>query len=109
MSIGSSKIGLLGGLSAGGTLTLNAPGTYCVPPGIRTVSITGTGSPGNPGNPGNSGNPGDPGSGGAGGMGGAGAIQGSFWGQPGAQRLYTGAQETNGGYAWKKAIINTTK
>ena len=70
MPIGSSKIGVLGGLAPGGTETFNAPGTFSIPPGVRKVSITGRGGTGNPGVAGNPGNPGNPGSGGGGGGGG---------------------------------------
>lgn len=71
MAIGSSKIGVLGGLVPGGSETFNASGAFIVPPGVRTVNITGRGATGNPGNSGNSGNTGNPGTGGGGGAGGA--------------------------------------
>ena len=58
MPIGTSKVGALGGLVPGGTETFNASGTFCVPPGVKKVSVTGVGGTGNPGNPGNTGNPG---------------------------------------------------
>jgi hypothetical protein len=86
MPIGSSKIGVLGGLAPGGSETFNAPGTFSIPPGIRKVSITGRGGTGNPGNAGNPGNPGNPGSGGAGGSGGYG-IGSPF---PGATNISAG-------------------
>ena len=73
MPIGTSKVGALGGLVPGGTETFNASGTFCVPPGVKAVSITGAGSPGNPGNSGTAGNPGNPGNGGGAGGGGASA------------------------------------
>lgn len=67
MPIGTSKVGVFGaGVTAGGTETFNAPGTFVVPPGISEVNLTGVGSAGNPGN---SGNPGNPGRGGGGGDG----------------------------------------
>ena len=76
MPIGSSKLGVLGaGLVPGGTETFNASGTWDVPPGVKTVSITGVGGTGNPGNCGTAGNPGNPGTG-AGGGGGGGACSG---------------------------------
>jgi len=68
MAIGTSKVGALGGLVPGGTETFNASGTFCVPPGVKLVSIEGAGGAGDPGNPGNAGNPGNPGTGGGGGM-----------------------------------------
>jgi hypothetical protein len=72
MPIGSSKLGVLGaGLVPGGTETFNAPGTFSIPPGVKKVSITGTGGSGNPGNSGNSGNAGNIGFGGGGGGGGS--------------------------------------
>jgi hypothetical protein len=49
MPIGTSKVGALGGLVPGGTETFNASGTFSVPPGVKKVSITGTGGTGNPG------------------------------------------------------------
>lgn len=72
MAIGTSKVGALGGLVPGGTATFNASGTFCVPPGVKKVSIEGVGGAGNPGNPGNPGNAGNPGNGGSGGAGGGG-------------------------------------
>ena len=59
MPIGASKVGALGGLVPGGSVTFNASGTWDVPPGVKLVSITGAGGTGNPGNPGNAGNPGN--------------------------------------------------
>jgi hypothetical protein len=49
MPIGTSKVGALGGLVPGGTETFNASGTFAVPPGVKKVSITGTGGSGSPG------------------------------------------------------------
>jgi hypothetical protein len=69
MPIGTSKVGALGGLVPGGTETFNASGTFSVPPGVKKVSITGTGGTGQPGQPGNAGNPGNYGGGGGGGQG----------------------------------------
>jgi len=74
MPIGASKVGALGGLVPGGSVTFNASGTWDVPPGVKIVSVTGKGATGNPGIAGNPGNPGNPGSGGAGGGGGSGAT-----------------------------------
>ena len=71
MPIGASKVGALGGLVPGGSVTFNASGTWDVPPGVKVVSVTGKGGTGNPGNAGNQGNPGNPGSGGSGGGSGA--------------------------------------
>jgi len=75
MPIGASKVGALGGLVPGGTVTFNAPGTFSIPPGVKKVSITGVGGAGNPGNSGTAGNPGNLGTGGGGGAGGAGNIR----------------------------------
>jgi hypothetical protein len=72
MPIGTSKVGALGGLVPGGTETFNASGTFCVPPGVKKVSVTGAGGTGNPGNPGNTGNPGVFGTGAGAGAGGGG-------------------------------------
>ena len=66
MPIGTSKVGALGGLVPGGSVTFNSSGTWAVPPGVKKVSITGKGGTGNPGVAGNPGNPGNPGSGGGG-------------------------------------------
>jgi hypothetical protein len=78
MPIGSSKLGVLGaGLVPGGTETFNAPGTFSIPPGVKKVSITGTGGSGNPGTSGTAGNPGENGIGGGGG--GGGAFGGGFY------------------------------
>lgn len=94
MPIGSSKVGVLGaGLVAGGTVTFNASGTFSVPPGVRSVNITGKGGAGNPGTAGNPGNPGNPGTGGAGGS--TNGAQIVFCGYAGA---YSG---NSGGFAWK--------
>ena len=67
MPIGTSKVGALGGLVPGGTITFNTSGTWTVPPGVKKISVEGTGGAGNPGNSGNSGNAGNPGEGGGGG------------------------------------------
>jgi len=74
MPIGASKVGALGGLVPGGSVTFNTSGTWDVPPGVKIVSITGKGGTGNPGNAGNPGNPGNPGTGGGGGAGGGGSA-----------------------------------
>ena len=74
MPIGTSKVGALGGLVPGGTETFNASGTFCVPPGVKKVSVTGAGGTGNPGNPGNAGNPGVFGTGAGAGSGGSGRV-----------------------------------
>jgi hypothetical protein len=74
MPIGTSKVGALGGLVPGGTETFNASGTFCVPPGVKKVSVTGAGGTGNPGNPGNTGNPGSFGTGAGAGSGGSGRV-----------------------------------
>ena len=100
MAVGSSKIGVLGGLVSGGSETFNCSGTFVVPPGVRTISITGRGGTGNPGNAGNPGNPGNPGTGGGGAGGGGGKIgpqpYGSFNYNPGGP----------GGHAWTNNVNN---
>lgn len=78
MPIGASKVGALGGLVPGGSVTFNASGTWDVPPGVKVVSITGKGGTGNPGNAGNQGNPGNIGIGAPGGMGGRGGNEPSI-------------------------------
>jgi len=70
MPIGASKVGALGGLVPGGSVTFNTSDTWVVPPGVKLVSVTGVGgvgSPGNAGTGGAAGNPGNPGIGGGGG------------------------------------------
>jgi hypothetical protein len=67
MAIGTSKVGALGGLVPGGTETFNTSGTFCVPPGVKKISVTGIGGSGTPGNTGSSGNAGNPGTGAGGG------------------------------------------
>ena len=70
MAIGSSKIGVMGGLVPGGSCTFNASGTFIVPAGVRTLKcVTAKGATGAPGNPGNTGGSGNDGSGGGGGGG----------------------------------------
>ena len=65
MPIGTSKVGVLGaGTVPGGSETFNSSGTFCVPSGVTSVNVTGTGGAGNPGN---AGNPGGTGIGGGGG------------------------------------------
>ena len=93
MPIGTSKVGALGGLVPGGTETFNASGTFCVPPGVKKVSVTGVGGTGNPGNPGNTGNPGAFGTGAGAGAGGGGR---SCPGSPGDIKGVYGAP---GGFA----------
>ena len=65
MPIGTSKIGLMGaGIAPGGSETFNSTGTFCAPPGISLVNVTGLGGEGGDGGTGNAGGPGVGGSGG---------------------------------------------
>lgn len=96
MPIGASKVGALGGLVPGGSVTFNTTDTWVVPPGVKIVSITGKGGTGNPGNAGNQGNAGNPGTGGAGGGAGAGRLVqppntsvAAFGGNPGGHAFKT--------------------
>jgi len=96
MPIGTSKVGALGGLVPGGTETFNTCGTFCVPPGVKKVSVTGVGGTGNPGNPGNTGNPGVFGTGAGAGAGGGGRAC------PGASARVIGRWASPGGFAMSK-------
>ena len=78
MPIGTSKVGLFGGVSVeAGSQTFNSPGTFTVVPGLTKVSLSGRGGSGNAGNPGT----GASGAGGQGGYGGGGSPA-SPWGLP---------------------------
>ena len=56
MPIGTSKVGVLGGgVAPGGSETFNSSGTFCAPPGISVVNLSGTGGAGGAGGPGNAG------------------------------------------------------
>lgn len=110
MPIGASKVGALGGLVPGGSVTFNTTDTWVVPPGVKKVSVTGVGgvgAPGNPGNAGQAGNAGNPGTGGGGGTGGSGNQPGCFgpgllgtpggWGGPPAYNSLSGGQTGQAG------------
>ncbi len=70
MPIGTGKGNLFGGGVSieAGSQTFNSPGTFTVPPGLTTVSITGRGGSGNDGTPGGAGPSGAGGAGGTGGL-----------------------------------------
>lgn len=80
MPIGTSKSGLLGaGVVPGGSETFNTCGTFCAPPGVSVVNVTGFGGAGGCGA---AGNPGGVGAGGAGGPGGNSPAPSNLGGQP---------------------------
>ena len=74
MAIGSSKIGILGGISIvpGGVQVFNSSGTFTVPAGVTKLNIKGTGGTGGAGNGGGAGGTGSSGFAGGGGGGGGG-------------------------------------
>ena len=46
MPIGSSKIGVMGGETPGGSAVFTSPGTFCAPSGLQKISVSGTGGAG---------------------------------------------------------------